>query len=75
MENKYTKSDLEYMEFFISDYISQNECEYHNMNCSNCVDIEDCYREANTRCNSEFAKSIDYGGCDSEEEFWEMLFD
>jgi hypothetical protein len=45
------------------------------MNCSNCVDIEDCYREANTRCNSEFAKSIDYGGCDSEEEFWEMLFD
>lgn len=30
---------------------------------------------ANCRCNSEFAKNINYGGYDSEEEFWEALFD
>jgi hypothetical protein len=58
MGNKYTKSDLEYMKDFISDYISENECDYHSMNCSNCGDIEDCYRETNARCNSEFAEVL-----------------
>lgn len=45
--------------------------------CENCdiEQIEKCYYKANDICNDTFAESIDYGGCDSEEEFWEQLFD
>ena len=45
------------------------------MDCTSCDCIYECYMKANNRCNSEFAESIDYGGYDSEEEFWEQLFD
>ena len=46
-------------------------------NCKNCDNeqIEECYYKANNTCNSIFAESIGYGGYDSEEEFWEQLFD
>jgi len=42
-------------------------------NCSDCVCLEECYSKAIDKCDSEFAKSINYGGYSSEEEFWEML--
>jgi hypothetical protein len=41
--------------------------------CNDCVYLEECYSKAVDKCNSEFAKSINYGGYSSEEEFWEML--
>ena len=44
-------------------------------NCDGCSDeqLEECYSIASSNCNSEFAKSINYGGYDSEEEFGENL--
>jgi hypothetical protein len=57
----------------IKDYPAK-ECDY-NLDCVNCEDIEECYHLASMRCNSEWAESVDYCGCKSEEEFWEMLFD
>lgn len=74
MKNKYDKSKLEHMSELISDYVTTEECDY-DMDCKNCENIDECYMKANNRCNSEWAKSIDYGGYDSEEEFWEQLFD
>ena len=74
MKNKYTESELEHMSDLISDYTSSDECD-NDMNCKDCINIDECYMRANNRCNSEWAESIDYGGYDSEEEFWKQLFD
>lgn len=56
------------------DYISESECCY-DFNCKKCCNLEDCLINAHTRCNSEFAESIDFGCCDSEDESWEQLMD
>lgn len=78
MKNKYSKDELRYMINFISDYITEIECndiiEGNNMDCENCSCIDDCYSMANDKCNSEFAESIGYDGCNSEKDFWEQLF-
>ena len=74
MEKNYTESNLIHMPDLIADYISEKEYVY-DMDCKNCECINDCYMKANNRCNSEFAESIDYGGYDTEEEFWEQLID
>lgn len=51
-----------------------SKCEFgENFNCKNCSELEECYYKASTKSSHEFAKSIDYGGYDSEEEFWENL--
>ena len=75
--NKYSKEELESMADLITDYISKRECKEdligNDYDCVNCGNIEECYMEANSRCNSEFAESINYGGYDSEEEFLENL--
>lgn len=42
-------------------------------NCEQCNDAETCYMEALRICNNAFAESIDYGGWDTEEEFWDNL--
>ena len=60
--------------YLIEQYISDEECD-NDFDCKNCCDYDSCFITANSRCNSEFAESIDYGGYDSEEEFWEQLFD
>ena len=50
------------------------KCEYdENFNCKKCSELEECYYKASTKSSHEFAESIDYGGYDSEEEFWENL--
>lgn len=50
------------------------KCEYdENFNCKECSELEECYYKASTKSSHEFAESIDYGGYDSEEEFWENL--
>ena len=75
--NKYSKEELESIADLITDYISKRECKEdligNDYDCVNCRNIEECYMEANSRCNSEWAESINYGGYDSEEEFWENL--
>lgn len=75
--NEYSKEELESMAGLITDYISERECKEdligNDYDCVNCDNIEQCRMEANLRCNSEWAKSINYGGYDSEDEFWENL--
>ena len=44
-----------------------------NFNCKECSELEECYYKASVKSAHEFAESIDYGGYDSEEEFWENL--
>ena len=53
--------------------IFEDEC-LNNYNCKNCGNIEECYWEAISRENSSYAESLDYGGYDSEEEFWDQTF-
>jgi hypothetical protein len=66
------ETDKEYMKSLIEEYY---DCDIDSYDCINCSEIEFCYIQANTKCNSEYARSIDYGGYDTEEEFWENLFD
>ena len=75
MNKNFTEWELESMTDLITEYISERECCEDNHNCKKCENIDDCYMIANSRCDSEWAESIDYGGCDTEEEFWEQLFD
>lgn len=64
-------SELEVISLYIEcDEIGTDRYQYNS-----CLQNEFCILEAIERCNHEYAESIDYGGCDSEEEFWEMLFD
>ena len=61
------------MKVVIMDYL---DCEMEDVyNCENCPNNQECYSEASTMCNSEFAEMINYGGYDSEEEFWNNLLD
>lgn len=79
MNKNFTEDELESMTDLITDYISERECHEdflgNNYNCKECENIDDCHMIANSRCNNEWAESIDYGGCDTEEEFGEQLFD
>lgn len=63
----------------IMEYITEDECCYMCDNevfdCESCSSFEECYLNANNKCNKEFAESINYGGCCTEEEFWEQLMD
>lgn len=77
--NEHSREELESMADLITDYISERECKEdiigNDYDCVNCENIEECHMKANSRCNSEFAENINYGGYDSEEKFWEQLFD
>jgi len=42
--------------------------------CENCSDLEECYSRTNEELNDKYAKSLDYGGFDSAEEFWEQVY-
>ena len=62
----------EYMKDLIMDYLP--ECPYgDDFNCCNCDSIEECYLNANIRCNDAWAESINYGGYSNAEEFWDNL--
>lgn len=65
--NKYSKEILESMADLITDYISKRECKDNlignDYDCVNCGNIEECFMEANSRCNSEW----------NEDEFWETI--
>lgn len=67
------KEEREYQKDVINAYGGIPDCSLEN--CDGCDDeqVEECYYIANSNCNSEFAKSINYGGYSSEEEFWDNL--
>lgn len=51
-----------------------SKCEINeNFLCEKCSELEQCYVKAASKASHEFAKSLDYGGYDTEEEFWENL--
>lgn len=56
--------------------IDEYEVEYdgcHRSYCSECDFLNNCYHIARQREDSEWVKSINYGGYANEEEFWEEL--
>lgn len=61
----------------IKDNISEEECSYmcddEPFNCVSCSCLEECCMKAEIRCDSDFAASINYGGYDTEETFWEQI--
>ena len=63
----------------IKEYLTTKDCEEisggNKFDCENCEYSDECCRLANRRCNSEYAENVNYGGYDTEEEFWEQLFD
>ncbi len=67
------KEEREYQKDMINTYGVISDCDLGN--CGGCSDeqIEECYSIASSNCNSLFAKSINYGGYNSEEEFWDNL--
>jgi hypothetical protein len=72
MENKYDDEEIEEMVELIDDYdVEYDNCE--RIGCSECSYLEDCYHVAIKRQDSEWVKLINYGGYDTEEEFWEEL--
>lgn len=75
---KYDENDLCYMANMIEKYLQKsNICQetFSKADCIECSDIQECYKEASANCNSEWAESINYDGCDSEKEFLDKLFD
>ena len=54
------------------DELTESECD-NNVRCEECSEFEQCYYKASTKSSNEFAESLDYGGYDSEDEFWENL--
>lgn len=67
----------------IREYITEDECRYMCCNkkfdCETCTNFEDCYVEAEIRCNDDFnngfAKAVNYGGYCNEEDFWGQILD
>lgn len=61
----------------IKDCITKEECEYMCddtlFNCDSCSSCEECYTKSCQRCNDTYAKSINYGGYNTEEDFWEQI--
>lgn len=50
------------------------ECDIdEDFNCEKCFNLEQCYYKASIKESHEFAESLDCGGYDTEEEFWENL--
>ena len=72
MYQKYSNEEIEEMVDAIETYdVEHDDCE--RICCEDCCFLEDCYNIAKDRENSQWAKLINYGGCDTEEEFWEQL--
>lgn len=67
------KEERVYQKDIINTYGGISDCDPRN--CGECSDeqIEECYSITSSNCNSEFAKSNNYGGYSSEEEFWDNL--
>ena len=64
--------DIEEMIELIRNYdVEHDDC--RRSHCRECSFLEDCHDIARQREDSEWAELINYGGYDTEEEFWEQL--
>ena len=73
MRQEYDEDDIGEMIELIENYdVEYDSC--NQIGCRKCCHLEDCYYIAKQREDSEWAESINYGGYDTEEEFWEHLF-
>lgn len=68
-EEKLDMKDLIDEELFETDGYGHH-CEHE---CLTCGEIEFCHSIAVQKMTHEFAESINYGGYDTEEEFWEQI--
>lgn len=61
----------------IREYITEEECNFEcddeMFDCKLCSNFEECYLKAEIRCNTDFAESVDYGGYNTAEDFWEQF--
>lgn len=68
---------IEEMKDLIKEFITEEECNYdcddEMFNCESCSNFEECCMKAEIRCNVEFAESVDYGGYNTAEDFWEQI--
>ena len=72
MDKKYSSNDIEEMIELIDTYdVEYDDC--GGIGCEECSFLEDCYHVAIRRQDSEWARLINYGGYDTEEEFWDEL--
>ena len=72
MNGNQRQEEIDLMMSDLNNFISEDEC-YNKHKSYDCSEIDECHMEVNSRCNSAYARSIDFGGYDSEEEFWENL--
>lgn len=71
------------MKNLIMGYINTEECNYmcddKPFDCNSCSNFEICCMTVKMRCDEDlndiFVESINYGGYDSAEDFWEQIFD
>ena len=66
-------------EILIREYITEEECSCmcdgdSMFDCTSCSCLEECYMNAYEKCDVEFAKSVNYGGYNNEEDFWEQIY-
>lgn len=58
-------------------YITANECDYmcddEIFDCDSCSNLEECFVNASIGHSTEFAEEVDYGGYNTEEDFWEQI--
>lgn len=78
MKEQFDNEELDFMVSIIEENLTEDDCnELQNdePSCKTCSSLEVCYHLANQKCDSQFAENINYGGYDTEEEFWENLLD
>lgn len=74
MRKQYDNNDIEEIIELIENYdVEYEDCERNC--CRECDFLEDCFHIARQREDSKWAELINYGGYDTEEEFWEQLLD
>ena len=66
-------------ERLIRDYITKEECyclcdSEELFDCASCSCFDECYMKAEIKCDIEFAESVDFGGYNTAEEFWEQNY-
>ena len=76
MKEQFDDEELDFMLGIIEENLTEDDCDElinDELPCKTCLYLEDCYHLANQKCDSQFAENINYGGYDTEEEFWENL--
>jgi hypothetical protein len=65
------KEDIKFMESDGKYYIDDCDDDY---DCENCLMLEECCTKAMQISNHNYAESLDFGGYNTEEDFWEQIY-